>query len=61
MEKLKTVFFILSFIFIFVGFGASIWLYVVLSDGMSMAIMVIFFLALVWYGFNVRTMLKKGK
>lgn len=61
MENLKTIFFILSFIFIFVGFGASIWLYVVLSDTMSMAIMVVFFLALIWYGYNVRGMLKKGK
>ncbi|MBR6201455.1 MAG: hypothetical protein IKQ62_00450 [Bacteroidaceae bacterium] len=58
MEKLKKIFMITSLLFIVVCFGASIWLYTVLPDTMSIIIMVIFFLALVWFGFNVRNMLK---
>ncbi|MBQ6965724.1 MAG: hypothetical protein IJP82_08580 [Bacteroidaceae bacterium] len=58
MEKLKKLFMILSLVFIVICFGASIWLYVVLRDTMSFIIMVIFFLALIWFGFNVRNMLK---
>lgn len=58
MEKLKKIFMVLSLIFIAIGFGASVWLYTVLRDGVSIVIMVIFFIALIWYGFNVRNMLK---
>lgn len=58
MEKLKKIFMITSLLFILVCFGASIWLYTVLPDTMSIIIMAIFFLALVWFGFNVRNMLK---
>lgn len=58
MERLKKIFMILSLIFIAIGFGASVWLYTVLHDGMSITMMVIFLIALVWYGFNVRNMLK---
>lgn len=58
MEKLKKIFMITSLLFIVVCFGASIWLYTVLPDTMSIIIMAIFFLALVWFGFNVRNMLK---
>ena len=58
MEKLKKIFMITSLLFILVCFGASIWLYTVLTDTMSIIIMAIFFLALVWFGFNVRNMLK---
>lgn len=58
MEKLKKIFMILSLIFIAIGFGASVWLYTVLHDAMSIVMMVIFLIALVWYGFNVRNMLK---
>lgn len=58
MEKLKTIFMILSLIFIAIGLGASVWLYTVLHDGVSVVMMVIFFVALIWYGFNVRNMLK---
>ena len=58
MEQLKKIFMITSLLFIVVCFGASIWLYTVLPDTMSIIIMAIFFLALVWFGFNVRNMLK---
>ena len=58
MEKLKKIFMVLSLIFIAIGFGASVCLYTVLRDGVSIVIMVIFFIALIWYGFNVRNMLK---
>lgn len=50
---------LLSFVFIAIGFAASVWLYTVLNDLTSIVMMVVFFLALVWYGFNVRNMLKK--
>lgn len=58
MEKLKKIFMVLSLVFIVLCFGASIWLYVVLQDTMSLVMMVVFFLALVWFGFNVRNLLK---
>ena len=60
MEKLKKTFMILSHIFIIVGFGASVWLYTVLSDTTSIIMMVVFLIAMVWYGFNVKSILKKG-
>ncbi|MBR1668559.1 MAG: hypothetical protein IJ693_09810 [Bacteroidaceae bacterium] len=59
MDKLKKIFMLLSFVFIAIGFAASVWLYTVLNDLTSIVMMVVFFLALVWYGFNVRNMLKK--
>jgi hypothetical protein len=59
MEKLKKVFFILSLVFIAIGFGASVWLYTVLHDTTSIITMVAFFLALIWYGWNVRNMIQK--
>lgn len=58
MEKLKKIFMILSFVFIAIGFGASVWLYTVLHDTMSIVMMAVFLIALVWYGFNVRNTLK---
>jgi len=58
MEQLKKIFMILSLVFIVLCFGASIWLYVVLQDTMSIVLMVVFLLALIWFGFNVRNMLK---
>ena len=58
MERLKKIFMILSLIFIAIGFGASVWLYTVLHDSTSIVMMVVFFIALVWYGFNVKNMLK---
>ena len=58
MEQSKKILMICSFISIAIGFGASIWLYTVLHDTMSIVLMVVFFLALVWYGFNLRNMLK---
>lgn len=56
MEKLKKLFMILSLVFIAIGFGASVWLYTVLHDSMSIIMMAIFLIALIWYGFNVRNM-----
>lgn len=50
---------ILSLVFILIGFGASIWLYTVLQDTTSIILMVVFLLALIWYGFNVKNILKK--
>lgn len=58
MEKLRKIFMVLSLVFIAIGFGASVWLYTVLHDGMSIAMMVIFLIALVWYAFNVRNIFK---
>lgn len=59
MEKLRKIFMILSLVFILIGFGASIWLYTVLQDTTSIILMVVFLLALIWYGFNVKNILKK--
>jgi hypothetical protein len=59
MERLKRIFMILSLVFIIMGFGASIWLYTVLKDATSMVMMAVFFVALIWYGFNVKSLLKK--
>ncbi|MBO7592222.1 MAG: hypothetical protein J6T00_02485 [Bacteroidaceae bacterium] len=59
MEKLRKIFMILSLVFILIGFGASIWLYTVLQDTTSIIIMAVFLLALIWYGFNVKSILKK--
>ena len=58
LEQAKKIFMILSLVFIAIGFVASVWLYIVLHDTTSVVMMVIFFLALVWYGFNVRNLLK---
>jgi len=54
MEKLKKIFMILSLVFILIGFGASVWLYSVLKDTTSIIMMAVFFVALIWYGFNVK-------
>lgn len=59
MERLKKIFMVLSLVFILIGFGASIWLYTVLQDTTSIIIMAVFLLALIWYGFNVKSILKK--
>lgn len=59
MEKLKKTFMILSLVFIIVGFGASVWLYTVLRDTTSIIMMVVFLIAMVWYGFNVKSLLNK--
>jgi len=57
MEKLRKLFLLLSFIFIGLCFGASVWLYVVLRDNWSLTLMVILFLAAIWYGYNARNVL----
>ncbi|MBO7580547.1 MAG: hypothetical protein J6T38_03385 [Bacteroidaceae bacterium] len=59
MEKLKKTFMILSLVFIIVGFGASVWLYTVLPDTTSIVMMAVFLIAMVWYGFNVKSLWKK--
>lgn len=53
MEKAKLIFMTLSFLFLVIGFGASVWMYTVLPDTMSMGIMALFFVAAIWYGVNV--------
>jgi hypothetical protein len=59
MEKAKKILMLASLVFIALCLGASVWLYIVLRDTMSMVMMCIFFVALVWYGFNVRSMWRK--
>ena len=49
---------VLSLVFILIGFGASIWLYTVLRDTTSIIMMAVFLVALIWYGFNVKSILK---
>ena len=58
MERLKKIFMVLSLVFILIGFGASIWLYTVLRDTTSIIMMAVFLVALIWYGFNVKRVLK---
>lgn len=58
MDKLKKVFMTISLVFIVICFGASVWLYSVLQDNMSLVLMVAFFLALIWFGINVRNIYK---
>lgn len=58
MDKLKKVFMTISLVFIVISFGASVWLYSVLQDNMSLTLMVAFFLALIWFGINVRNIYK---
>ena len=59
MERFKNILMVASFVFIAIGFGSSVWLYTVLHDTTSIIMMVMFLLALVWYGFNVRNILRK--
>ena len=58
MERLKKIFMVLSLVFILIGFGASIWLYTILRDTTSIIMMAVFLVALIWYGFNVKSVLK---
>lgn len=58
MDKLKKVFMTISLVFIVICFGACVWLYSVLQDNMSLVLMVAFFLALIWFGINVRNIYK---
>lgn len=50
---------ILSFVFICVGFAASVWLYTVLHDETSILIMAVMFVGLVWFGYNLCGMFKE--
>lgn len=54
MENLKKTFMVLSLVVILIGFGASVWLYMVLKDTTSIVMMCVFFVALIWFGFNVK-------
>lgn len=58
MNKLKKIFFVLSFLFLALGFGISIWLYTVLKDVMLMMMMGLLFVAMLWFGYNVVNLLK---
>ena len=58
MNKLKKIFFVLSFLFLVLGFGTSIWLYTVLKDVMSMMMMGLLFVAMLWFGYNDVNLLK---
>ena len=58
MDKLKKVFMTISLVFIVICFGACGWLYSVRQDNMSLTLMVAFFLALIWFGINVRNIYK---
>ena len=52
---------VLSLVFIIIGFGASVWLYTVLKDAAYIVMMTVFFVTLIWYGFNVKNILKKNE
>ena len=57
MNKLKKIFFVLSFLFLALGFGISVWLYTVLHDMMSIVMMGLLFVAMLWFGYNVVNLL----
>lgn len=58
MNKLKKIFFVLSFLFLALGFGVSVWLYTVLHDMMSIVMMGLLFVAMLWFGYNVVNLLR---
>lgn len=58
MNKLKKIFFFLSFLFLVLGFGVSVWLYTVLHDMMSIVMMGLLFVAMLWFGYNVVNLLR---
>lgn len=58
MNKLKKIFFVLSFLFLALGFGISVWLYTVLHDMMSIVMMGLLFVAMLWFGYNVVNLLR---
>lgn len=58
MNKLKKIFFVLSFLFLVLGFGVSVWLYTVLHDMMSIVMMGLLFVAMLWFGCNVVNLLR---
>jgi hypothetical protein len=58
MNKLKKIFFVLSFLFLVLGFGVSVWLYTVLHDMMSIVMMGLLFVAMLWFGYNVVNLLR---
>lgn len=60
MEKLKKTLMILSLVFIALGFAASIWLYTVAPDTLSIVFMAVFFVGLLWYTYNVYTVFRDG-
>lgn len=58
MNKLKKIFFVLSFLFLVLGFGVSVWLYTVLHDMMSIVMMGLLFVAMLWFGYNAVNLLR---
>lgn len=50
---------LLSFIFVTICFGASIWMAITLKDITSYLIVLLFFLAIVWFGINLYKSFKK--
>ena len=58
MNKLKKIFFVLSFLFLVLGFGVSVWLYTVLQDMMSIVMMGLLFVAMLWFGYNAVNLLR---
>lgn len=58
MNKLKKIFFVLSFLFLALGFGISVWLYTVLHDMMSIVMMGLLFVAMLWFGYNAVNLLR---
>lgn len=59
MGNLNKMVMLLSFIFVTICFGASIWMALVLKDITSYLIVVLFFLAIVWFGINLYKSIKK--
>lgn len=60
MNKLNKFFFVLSAVFCLICFGASIWLAVTLrNDMMSWAMVTLFGVAVLWFGFNAWKKLKE--
>lgn len=53
MEKTKKLLMTISFIVLIIGLCAGVWMYSVLKDSTSLIIVVLLFLAVIWYGFNV--------
>ena len=53
MEKTKKLFMTISFVVLLIGLCAGVWMYSVLKDSTSLIIVVLLFLAVIWYGLNV--------
>jgi hypothetical protein len=58
MDNTKKIIFLTSLVCVAIGLAASVWLYTVLHDITSIAMMAFFFLATIWFGYNVRNIFK---